>query len=147
MMRPRTPDERMRNLRFAEVIEMEKEFVFPEGISPIGPYSPGVVASGRLLFVSGQIPLDPETGELVKGTFKEMARRAIENLLSVVEAAGGSVENVVKVTVYLRDIGKYGEFNEVYSEFFSGAKPARAVVEVSNLPKGVEVEIEAIAVL
>ncbi len=147
MMRPRTPDERMRSLRFAEVNEMNREFVFPEGVSPIGPYSPGVIASGRLLFVSGQIPLDPETGELVRGTFRDMARRAIENLLSVVEAAGGSVENVVKVTVYLRDISKYEEFNEVYSEFFASSKPARAVVEVSNLPKGVDVEIEAIAVL
>ncbi|ACS32972.1 Endoribonuclease L-PSP, YjgF-like protein [Thermococcus gammatolerans EJ3] len=147
MMRPRTPDERMRSLRFAEVNEMDREFVFPEGVSPIGPYSPGVIASGRLLFVSGQIPLDPETGELVRGTFRDMARRAIENLLSVVEAAGGSVENVVKVTVYLRDISKYEEFNEVYSEFFASSKPARAVVEVSNLPKGVDVEIEAIAVL
>ncbi len=146
-MRPRTPDERMRSLRFAEVNEMNREFVFPEGVSPIGPYSPGVIASGRLLFVSGQIPLDPETGELVRGTFRDMARRAIENLLSVVEAAGGSVENVVKVTVYLRDISKYEEFNEVYSEFFASSKPARAVVEVSNLPKGVDVEIEAIAVL
>ncbi|WP_048811035.1 RidA family protein [Thermococcus gammatolerans] len=126
---------------------MDREFVFPEGVSPIGPYSPGVIASGRLLFVSGQIPLDPETGELVRGTFRDMARRAIENLLSVVEAAGGSVENVVKVTVYLRDISKYEEFNEVYSEFFASSKPARAVVEVSNLPKGVDVEIEAIAVL
>jgi len=147
VMRPRTPDERMRSLRFAEVNEMNREFVFPEGVSPIGPYSPGVIASGRLLFVSGQIPLDPETGELVRGTFRDMARRAIENLLSVVEAAGGSVENVVKVTVYLRDISKYEEFNEVYSEFFASSKPARAVVEVSNLPKGVDVEIEAIAVL
>ncbi|MCD6525134.1 MAG: deaminase [Thermococcus sp.] len=116
-------------------------------MSPIGPYSPGVIASGKLLFVSGQIPLNPETGELVRGAFKEMARQAIKNLLSVVEAAGGSAENVVKVTVYLRDMGKYAEFNEVYSEFFNESRPARAVVEVSNLPKGVEVEIEAIAVL
>ncbi len=126
---------------------MEKELVFPKGVSPIGPYSPGVIASGKLLFVSGQIPLNPETGELVQGTFKEMARQAIKNFLSVVEAAGGSVENVVKVTVYLRDMSKYGEFNEVYSEFFNESKPARAVVEVSNLPKGVEVEIEGVAVL
>ena len=126
---------------------MEKELVFPKGISPIGPYSPGVIASGKLLFVSGQIPLNPETGELVRGAFKEMARQAIKNLLSVVEAAGGSAENVVKVTVYLRDMGKYAEFNEVYSEFFNESRPARAVVEVSNLPKGIEVEIEAIAVL
>ncbi|ASJ03539.1 deaminase [Thermococcus profundus] len=127
---------------------MEKKTVTPKGApAPIGPYSPGILASGRFLFVSGQIPVDPETGELIEGTFEEKVRRTLENLLSVVEGAGGSAENVVKVTVYLRDIGKYGEFNRVYSEFFTESKPARAVVEVSNLPKGVDLEVECIAVL
>ncbi|HDZ36603.1 MAG TPA: RidA family protein [Thermococcus sp.] len=125
-----------------------KETVFTERApKPIGPYSQGVVAEGRLLFVSGQIPIDPETGELVEGDIEEQARRAIENLLAVVEAAGGSAENVVKVTVYLMDMADYARFNEVYEHYFSSSKPARAVVEVSNLPKGVAVEIEAIAVL
>ncbi|WP_010480144.1 Rid family detoxifying hydrolase [Thermococcus zilligii] len=126
---------------------MEKQIVIPPGApSPIGPYSPGILASGRLLFVSGQIPVDPATGKLVEGSFEEKVRQTLRNLLSVVEGAGGSAENVVKVTVYLRDIGKYDEFNRVYSEFFSESKPARAVVEVSNLPKGVDIEVEAIAV-
>ncbi|MDV3104037.1 Rid family detoxifying hydrolase [Thermococcus waiotapuensis] len=126
---------------------MEKQIVIPPGApSPIGPYSPGILASGRLLFVSGQIPVDPATGKLVEGSFEEKVRQTLRNLLSVVEGAGGSAENVVKVTVYLRDIGKYDEFNRVYSEFFSESKPVRAVVEVSNLPRGVDIEVEAIAV-
>ncbi len=127
---------------------MKKETVFTEKAPrPIGPYSQGVIAEGRFLFVSGQIPINPETGELVTGDIEKQARRAIENLLAVVRAAGGSAENVVKVTVYIRDMGEYSRFNEIYEEYFSKSKPARAVVEVSNLPKGVAVEIDAIAAL
>lgn len=147
-MRPRTPEVSMRSLRFAEVRTMRKEPVIPpKGPSPVGPYTPGIVAEGKLLFVSGQIPIDPESGELVEGTFEEKVRRALLNLLAVVESAGGSAENVVKVTVYLRDISRYPEFNRIYSEVFGDSKPARSVVEVSNLPKGAEIEVEAIAVL
>jgi len=125
-----------------------KEVVFTEKAPrPIGPYSQGVMAEGKFLFVSGQIPIDPATGELVRGPIEEQAKRAIENFLAVVEAVGGSAENVVKVTVYIRDMGLYSRFNEVYDRYFSSSKPARAVVEVSNLPKGVDVEIEGIAVL
>ncbi|NJE31017.1 RidA family protein [Thermococcus sp. 18S1] len=127
---------------------MKKETVFTERAPrPIGPYSQGIIAEGRLLFVSGQIPINPETGELVEGDIEEQARVALENLLAVVEAAGGSAENVVKVTVYIKNMADYARFNEVYNRYFSSSKPARAVVEVSNLPKGVTVEIEAIAVL
>ncbi|MCD6373129.1 MAG: RidA family protein [Thermococcus sp.] len=125
-----------------------KEIVFTERAPrPIGPYSQAILAEGRFLFVSGQIPIDPETGELVDGPIEEQAGRAIENFLAVVEAAGGSAENVVKVTVYIKDMGLYSRFNEVYEKYFSTSKPARAVVEVSELPKGVDVEIEGIAVL
>ena len=127
---------------------MRKEAVFTENApAPIGPYSQGIIAEGKLLFVSGQIPIDPKTGELVKGPIEEQAEQAIRNLLEVVRAAGGSAENVVKVTVYMADMKSYARFNEVYGKYFSTSKPARAVVEVSNLPKGVAVEIEAIAVL
>jgi len=112
---------------------------------PIGPYSQAILTEGRFLFVSGQIPIDPETGETVGETIEEQAERAIRNMLAIVEEAGGSAENVVKVTVFLGD--NYPKFNEVYERFFSKAKPARAVVEVANLPKGVKVEIECIAVL
>ncbi len=113
---------------------------------PVGPYSQGVVAGGWL-FVSGQIPLDPETGEMVEGGFKEKARRVLENLKAVVEAAGGSLEDVVKVTVYLADISRFPEFNEVYQEYFQDNKPARVVIQAAALPKGAEVEIEAVAYL
>jgi len=127
---------------------MRKETVLTERApKPIGPYSQGIIAEGRFLFVSGQIPINPETGELVTGDIEKQAEQALKNLLAVVEAAGGSAENVVKVTVYIRDMGNYARFNEVYNRYFSESKPARAVVEVSNLPKGVDVEIEAIAVL
>ncbi len=127
---------------------MRKEVVFTENApAPIGPYSQGILAEGKLLFVSGQIPIDPETGELVTGPIGRQAEQAIRNLLEVVKAAGGSAENVVKVTVYITDMKAYAEFNEVYERYFSTSKPARAVVEVSNLPKGVAVEVEAIAVL
>lgn len=128
---------------------MEKKVVYTEKAPrPIGPYSQAVlVGGGKLLFVSGQIPIDPATGEIVGETIEEQAERAIRNMLAIVEEAGGSAENIVKVTAFLSDIKDYPKFNEVYEKFFSGSKPARAVVEVSSLPKGVRVEIECIAVL
>lgn len=130
-------------------MNMEKKAVYTEKApKPIGPYSQAVlVEGGKLLFVSGQIPVDPSTGEVVGDTIEEQAERAIRNMLAIVEAAGGSAENVVKVTAFLRDINDYPKFNEVYEKFFSDSKPARAVVEVSNLPKSVRIEIECIAVL
>ena len=111
---------------------------------PIGPYSQAVDVNGWL-FISGQIPIDPATNQVIDGDFKSQVRRVLENIKAIVEAAGGSLENVVKVTVYLRDISKFNEFNEIYAQYFKEAYPARAVIEVSNLPKGVEIEIEAIA--
>jgi 2-iminobutanoate/2-iminopropanoate deaminase len=104
----------------------------------------GVVA-GCFLFVSGQIPLDPTTGALVEGDFKARVRRVLDNVRAVVEAGGGSLRDVVKVTVYLRDIGLFQEFNEVYREYFQENPPARVVVGVSSLPRGADVEVEAIA--
>ncbi|WP_297419087.1 RidA family protein [Thermococcus sp.] len=127
---------------------MKKEVVFTENApAPIGPYNQGILAEGRLLFVSGQIPINPKTGKLVTGPIEEQAEQAIRNLLEVVRAAGGSTNNVVKVTVYITDMSSYARFNKVYERYFETSKPARAVVEVSSLPKGVAVEIEAIAVL
>ena len=120
--------------------------VTPKAPKPVGPYSQGVVA-GCFLFVSGQIPLDPETGELVKGSFEDRVRRVLENVKAVVEAAGGTLRDVVKVTVYLRDIGLFERFNRVYAEYFPEEPPARVVVEVSRLPKDVDLEVEAIAYL
>ncbi|BEP17185.1 RidA family protein [Pyrofollis japonicus] len=126
---------------------MAKKIVYTDKApKPVGPYSQGVVAGGWL-FVAGQIPIDPETGKLVEGDFEAKVRRVLENVKAIVEAAGGSLRDVVKVTVYLRDISLFDRFNKVYSEYFSEEPPARVVVEVSNLPKGVDLEVEAIAYL
>lgn len=111
----------------------------------IGPYSQGVIANG-LLFVSGQIPLNPLTGELITD-FEKACRQALDNLIQVIIAGGSAQDKVVKVNVYIRDMGKFSVFNEIYAEYFKNHKPARAVVEVSNLPKGVPVEIEAVAMV
>jgi len=122
------------------------EYVYTDAAPrPVGPYSQGVKA-GCFLFVAGQVPLDPATGRLVED-FEEAARRALENLKAIVEAAGGSLSDVVKVTVYLRDMGRFQDFNRVYSEYFRDSKPARAVVEVSRLPLDAPLEVEAIAYL
>ncbi len=110
----------------------------------MGPYSQGVVA-GCFLFVSGQIPLDPATGRIVEGSFEDRVRRALENLKAVVEAAGASLRDVVKVTVYIKDMRLFDRFNAVYREYFPEDPPARAVVEVSDLPRGADVEVEAVA--
>jgi len=126
---------------------MSIEYVYTDRApKPIGPYSQAVKA-GCFLFVSGQIPLDPSTGEPVSGDFKEKVRRALENLKAIVEAAGGSLDRVVKVAVFIRDISKFQEFNEVYAQYFKDRRPARSVVEVSALPRNSEVEIEAIVYL
>ena len=114
----------------------------------IGPYSQGVVASpGQLIFTAGQIPIDPKTGEIVKGGIKEQTRQSLENVKAVLSAGGVGLENVVKVTVFLKDMNEFQDMNAVYAEYFSGNPPARAAVEVTRLPKDVRVEIEAIAIL
>ncbi len=110
----------------------------------IGPYSQGIV-SGNLLFTSGQIPVDPATGEIAEGGFEGQVRQVLENLDNVLRAAGTSRSRVVKVTVYLTDMGHFGRLNEVYGDFFGAHRPARSVIEVSHLPKHVGVEIEAVA--
>ena len=109
----------------------------------VGPYSHAVQANG-LLFCSGQIPLDPATGEIVGDTPGEQARRCLENLQLVCEAAGAKLEDAVRCTVYMTDIAGFAAVNEVYAEFFPSEPPARAVVGVGALPKGAQVEIDAI---
>lgn len=123
---------------------MKKIISTDKAPKPVGPYSQGVKA-GPFLFIAGQIPIDPESGELVDGGFEDKVRRIIENIKAIVEAAGGQLDDIVKVTVYLCNINRYGDFNRIYSEYFGGSKPARAVVGVSSLPKGVDLEVEAIA--
>ena len=110
----------------------------------IGPYSQAIIENG-LIFTSGQIPLLPETGEVVGGGIKEQAEQVIKNLKAVLTAAGSDLAHVVKTTCFLTDMGDFAAFNEVYSAHFT-AKPARSCVAVLALPKGVKVEIEAVAV-
>lgn len=109
----------------------------------IGPYSQGKVFD-NILFSSGQIPIDPETGELVLGGIEEQARRVCENLKAVLEAAGTSLEHVIKTNCYLKDIGDFAAFNKVYEEYFT-TKPARSCVGGLQIPKGALVEVEVIA--
>jgi 2-iminobutanoate/2-iminopropanoate deaminase len=113
----------------------------------IGPYSQGMRA-GDLLFCSGQIPLEPSTGELVKDDIEGQARRCLQNLAAVAEAAGGSLANAVRCTVYLTDMNDFARVNEVYGEFFGqDDPPARVAVAAAGLPKGADVEIDAIVAL
>ena len=111
---------------------------------PVGPYSQAV-RSGNMLFVSGQIALDPENGELVINSFSEQCHRVLLNLEMILKEGGSSIQNVLKVTIYMINIAQFHELNEIYSEYFYDSKPARACVEVSALPKGVAVEMDAIA--
>lgn len=110
----------------------------------IGPYSQGI-AVGSFRFISGQLGLDPATGKLVGEEFSAQARQALQNLQQIVEAGGCSLRQVAAVDVYLTDIGRFAEFNEIYKQFFSEHRPARAVVEVSALPIGAQVEVKCIA--
>jgi 2-iminobutanoate/2-iminopropanoate deaminase len=111
----------------------------------IGPYSQAVRANG-FVFVSGQIPIDPRNGEIVSGVFVDQAKQSLENLKQILIASGAGLEKVVAVDVFVTDINQFAAFNQVYEEFFSGHKPARAVVEVKGLPKGAMVEIKCVAV-
>lgn len=112
----------------------------------IGPYSQAVKV-GDIIFVSGQIPLDPETGSVVAGDIDVQTERVLNNISGVLEAAASSMEDVVKTTVYLKEMADFPKFNECYARFFAKNPPARATVEVSRLPKDVRIEIDAIAVV
>jgi 2-iminobutanoate/2-iminopropanoate deaminase len=110
----------------------------------IGPYSQAVVLNGTA-FLSGQIPLDPATGQIVEGDIAAQTGQVLENLKAVLEAAGSSLAAVLKTTVYLQDMGDFPKMNEVYGRYFSSNAPARSTVEVSRLPRNVRIEIDAIA--
>jgi len=126
---------------------LERQTVDAQGApAAIGPYSHAVKA-GELLFCSGQIPLDPDSGELVAGGAAEQARRCMENLQAVCAAAGTSLERAIRLTIYMTDLGEFAAVNEVYGSFFAADPPARAAVQVAALPRGSQVEIDAIVAL
>ena len=112
----------------------------------IGPYSQAIQI-GQLLFTSGQVPIDPETGTIVEGGIQEQARQSLNNLKAILNAAGTNMGAVVKTTVFLQDMNDFAAMNEVYAEFFQEPYPARSAVQVGRLPKDALVEIEAIAQL
>lgn len=123
---------------------MKKIIKTTEAPQAIGPYSQAIESNG-MLFVSGQIPINPNNGNITGNSIKEQTAQVLSNIKAVLTAAGFSIENVVKTTCYLKDMKHFSEMNEVYSEFFSTDPPARAAVEVSCLPRDVLIEIEAIA--
>ena len=123
---------------------MTKEIISTKNApQAIGPYSQAV-KTGNLIFISGQIPLNPKTGDLVSGSIEDEANQVIENIKSICVAAGYGLEDIVNITIFLTDLGNFAKVNEVMTEHFSEPYPARATVEVSGLPLGVNVEIEAI---
>jgi len=112
----------------------------------IGPYSQAI-KTGDFVFASGQIPIDPQTGEFVAGGIREQTERVLKNLAAVLEAAGTGLDQVVKTTVFLADMGEFAAMNEVYGRFFTDVPPARATVAAAGLPRDARVEIEAIALV
>lgn len=126
---------------------MGKQVIYTEKApKPIGPYSQAI-RTGNLIFLSGQVPIDPETGELARGDIREKTRRVLENLKGVLESQGLRMEDVIKVNIFLKDMRNFSPMNEVYATYFSSSPPARSTVEVSGLPKGSDLEIEAIATI
>ena len=112
----------------------------------IGPYEQAIKV-GEMVYTAGQIPIDPKTGNLVAGGIAEQTRQVLENLKAVVEAAGSSLERVVKATVFLKNIADFAAMNEVYAEYLGQAKPARSTVAVADLPRGALVEIDLVAIV
>ncbi len=126
---------------------MKKETIHTEEApAAIGPYSQGI-KTGNLLFVSGQTPIDPATGKLVADDIQIQTRQVLKNIEEIVKAGGGTLDNIVKATVYLTDFNNFSKMNEIYAEFFKSDKPTRVCVEVSRLPLDAGVEIDAIAVV
>ena len=114
------------------------------GPKPIGPYSQAVKING-LLYLSGQIPLDPKTNEMIAGDIKAQTERVLENIKGILESAGSNLHHVIKTTVFLKDMNEFPSMNEVYAKYFTTAHPARSTVQVARLPKDASVEIEVIA--
>lgn len=125
---------------------MREGITTPDAPKAIGPYSQGV-RMGHLLFVSGQIPVDPATGDVVDGDIAAMTRRVLDNVRAVLAAAGASLDHVARTTVYLADMNDFAAMNAVYAEYFASPAPARSTIQVARLPRDVRVEIDVIAVV
>lgn len=124
---------------------MENKFLSTKNApAAIGPYSQGI-KTGNLIFTSGQLPMNPVSGELITGDIKAATKASLENIKAVLKAGGATIEDIVKVLIFVKDMDDFGTINEVYADFFGAHKPARAVVEVVRLPKDADIEIEAIA--
>lgn len=117
----------------------------PDAPPAIGPYVQAVRV-GDFVFVSGQIPIDPATGEVVPGTIEEQTHRVMRNLAAILQAAGSSLEKVVRTTVFLADLNDFARMNDVYAQYFPEQKPARSTVQVARLPRDVKIEVDAVAV-
>ena len=124
---------------------MKQEINTPKAPAPIGPYSQGIL-SGNTLYMSGQIALNPETGELITETIEEETHQVMRNIQAVLIQAGITMDNIVKCSIFISDMNNFSEINQVYGAYFTGIAPARETVEVSRLPKDVNVEISVIAV-
>jgi len=125
---------------------MKKAIQTDKAPAAIGPYSQSVM-SGDLLFVSGQLPIDPATGKLIEGTMTEQTERILTNMSAIIEEAGADLSHVVKTTIFLADLGDFAEINGAYGEFFKETPPARSTIQVAALPLGARIEIEAVVSL
>jgi 2-iminobutanoate/2-iminopropanoate deaminase len=123
-----------------------KKILTDKAPAPIGPYSQAICADGKFIYTAGQIPIDPGTGTIVEGDIKNQTRQVLKNLEAVLHAGGSSLNNVVKTTVFLKNMNEFAAMNEVYGEFFQTA-PARSTVEVARLPRDVKIEIEVVALV
>ena len=128
---------------------MQKDTIYSKDApEPIGPYSQAIklsIDSNKLLYTSGQVAIDPKTGNFISGDIKEQTKQVMENLLALLNEAGSDISKVIKTTVFIKDMNDFAAMNEVYAEFFGESKPARSTVEVARLPKDALVEIELIA--
>mgnify|MGYP006286722431 CR=1 FL=1 len=125
---------------------MKQQITTDQAPAAIGPYSQGIKA-GNMVYVSGQIPLNPASGELISEDIQAAARQVLENVQAILRAGGADLEQVVKVTVFLKDMADFQKVNEVYAEFFEGNPPARACIQVAGLPRDARVEMEAMALV
>lgn len=125
---------------------MKKKIQTDKAPTAIGPYSQAIIAE-NLLFISGQLPIDPAKGKLIQGTMAQQTEKILQNITAIAEEAGASIESIVKTTIFLCDLGDFAEVNEAYGKFFDITPPARSTIQVAGLPLGARIEIEAIASL